>query len=63
MHVENLQLFQNPGILVPWVLFNLKIMNEQNSRFLEKFKNSNTTVAGFLKSFQISTEHNPKNII
>ena len=36
----------------------LKIMKEQNSRVLEKFKK--IQIAGFWKSFQISTEHNLK---
>ena len=35
-------------------------MNEQNSRLLEKLNNSNSRV---LESFQISIEHNCKNLI
>ena len=45
-------------MLVQWVL--LKIMNEQNSWVLEKFKISNSMV---LEKLKISLERNSKNII
>ena len=60
MHVQSLKLSKTlpftinititiDGILVPWVL--LKIMNKQNSRVLEKFKNLNSRILETFSNF------------
>ena len=43
------KLIEFVAVLSPWVL--LKIMNEQNSRVLEKFKNSNSRVLEKFSNF------------